>query len=129
MRAAIYARYSSAQQREESIEAQLRACTDYILNQPGWVLTGQYIDRAFSARSDQRPEFQKMIEDAKHKKFDVLVIHKFEEFKKEAQNLSELHVYGFVFTTGNGQIELQFIADATNNPLYGSSILLINNRN
>jgi site-specific DNA recombinase len=46
MKAAIYARYSSTQQREESIEAQLRACTDYINAQPGWTLTAEYIDRA-----------------------------------------------------------------------------------
>lgn len=83
MKAAIYARYSSTQQREESIEAQLRACTDYINAQPGWTLTAEYIDRAFSARSDQRPEFQRMIEDAKRKRFDVLVIHKLDRFSRD----------------------------------------------
>jgi len=83
MKAAIYARYSSTQQREESIEAQLRACAEYIGAQPGWTLTAEYIDRAFSARSDQRPEFQRMIEDAKRKRFDVLVIHKLDRFSRD----------------------------------------------
>ncbi len=83
MRAVIYARYSSTMQREESIEAQLRACGEYIQRQSGWTLTGQYVDRAFSARSDQRPEFQQMIVDAKARKFDVLVIHKLDRFSRD----------------------------------------------
>lgn len=83
MRAAIYARYSSTQQREESIEAQVRACTDYINKQSGWALTAQYVDRALSARSDQRPEFQRMIADAKAKRFDALVIHKLDRFSRD----------------------------------------------
>lgn len=83
MRAVIYARYSSTQQREESIEAQVRACSGYIDKQSGWTLIGQYADRAFSARSDQRPEFQRMIRDAKQRKFDVLVIHKLDRFSRD----------------------------------------------
>ncbi len=83
MRAVIYARYSSSLQREESIEAQLRACTDFIAKQNNWVLTGTYIDRAFSARSDQRPEFQNMINDAKRQKFDTIVIHKLDRFSRD----------------------------------------------
>jgi len=82
MRAVIYARYSSSMQREESIEAQTRACAEYI-KQKGWVLTGEYIDRAFSARSDQRPEFQRMMEDARQKRFDVIVIHKLDRFSRD----------------------------------------------
>lgn len=82
MRAVIYARYSSSMQREESIEAQVRACADYI-NKKGWALTGEYIDRAFSARSDQRPEFQRMIQDAKKRKFDYVVIHKLDRFSRD----------------------------------------------
>jgi site-specific DNA recombinase len=83
MRVVIYARYSSSMQREESIEAQVRACTEYIQKQKGWVLVGEYIDRAFSARSDQRPEFQRMIEDAKKHKFDAIVIHKLDRFSRD----------------------------------------------
>ncbi len=83
MKVVIYARYSSSMQREESIEAQVRACTEYISRQHGWIITAQYIDRAISARSDQRPEFQRMIEDARLKKFDVIVIHKLDRFSRD----------------------------------------------
>lgn len=82
MKAAIYARYSSTMQREESIEAQVRACKEYIKQQK-WVTVIEYVDRAFSARSDQRPEFQRMIKDAKLKKFDVIVIHKLDRFSRD----------------------------------------------
>ena len=68
---------------DESSEAQVRACTEYIQKQKGWVLVGEYIDRAFSARSDQRPEFQRMIEDAKKHKFDAIVIHKLDRFSRD----------------------------------------------
>lgn len=55
-RVVIYARYSSDNQREESIEGQLRECQAYI-KAKGYVLVGSYIDRALSARTDDRPDF------------------------------------------------------------------------
>lgn len=82
LKAVIYARYSSDLQREESIEAQVRACKEYI-NNNNYVLTNTYIDRAFSARSDHRPEFQKMITDAKFHRFDAVVIHKLDRFSRD----------------------------------------------
>ena len=48
MNAVIYARYSSDNQREESIEGQLRECKEYA-DKNGINLIGTYIDRAFSA--------------------------------------------------------------------------------
>ena len=62
MTGVIYARYSSDNQREESIEGQLRECqafgkkNDITLLEP-------YIDRALSAKTDHRPNFLKMIKD------------------------------------------------------------------
>lgn len=70
MRAVIYARYSSDNQREESIEGQLRECKEYTdYNEMTVVAT--YIDRALSARTDDRPEFQKMITDSYKSTFDA----------------------------------------------------------
>ena len=60
MKGVIYARYSSDNQREESIEGQLRECKDYA-ERNGITILGTYIDRALSAKTDNRPEFQKMI--------------------------------------------------------------------
>ena len=63
MKGVIYARYSSDNQREESIEGQLRECKDYA-ERNGITILGTYIDRALSAKTDNRPEFQKMIKDS-----------------------------------------------------------------
>ncbi len=62
MNAAIYARYSSDNQREESIEGQIRECTAFA-EKNGITILQHYIDRAFSAKTDNRPEFQHMIKD------------------------------------------------------------------
>ena len=59
MTAVIYARYSSDNQREESIEGQIRECTAYA-EKNGITVIKHYIDRAFSAKTDNRPEFQQM---------------------------------------------------------------------
>ncbi len=60
MTAVIYARYSSDNQREESIEGQIRECTAYA-ERNGITVVRHYIDRALSAKTDNRPEFQQMI--------------------------------------------------------------------
>ena len=63
MRAAIYARFSSHNQTEQSIEGQMRDCLSYA-NTNGIRIVGKYIDRALSAKTDNRPQFQKMIKDS-----------------------------------------------------------------
>ena len=72
MKAVIYARYSSDSQREESIEGQLRECTEYA-ERNGITILRSYIDRALSARTADRPEFQNMIKDSEQKLFDVVL--------------------------------------------------------
>ena len=57
MTAVIYARYSSDNQREESIEGQIRECTAYAEKNCITVIK-HYIDRALSAKTDNRPDFQ-----------------------------------------------------------------------
>lgn len=63
MKAVIYARYSSDNQREESIEGQIRDCRAYA-EYNGIDIVGEYIDRAFSAKTDDRPDFQRMVSDS-----------------------------------------------------------------
>lgn len=63
MRDVIYARYSSDNQREESIEGQIRENRAYA-ERNGIEIVGTYIHRAYSARTDNRPDFQRMIKDS-----------------------------------------------------------------
>ncbi len=81
MTAVIYARYSSDNQREESIEGQLRECTAFAEKQ-GLTVLRHYIDRAFSARTDNRPEFQTMVNDSNKKLFDVVIVWKLDRFAR-----------------------------------------------
>ena len=60
MNVVLYARYSDSKQREESIEGQLKICYDYA-EKEGYNIVGEYIDRAISAKTDDRPQFQRMI--------------------------------------------------------------------
>ena len=82
MNAVIYARYSSDSQREESIEGQLRECTEYA-ERNGITILRSYIDRALSARTADRPEFQNMIKDSEQKLFDVVLIWKLDRFSRD----------------------------------------------
>ena len=72
MTAVIYARYSSDNQLEESIEGQIRECTAYA-KKNGITIVKHYIDRAISAKTDDRPDFQRMIKDSAKKIFDVVL--------------------------------------------------------
>lgn len=77
----IYARYSSHNQREESIEGQLREC-EIFAKHNNIKLIGQYIDRALSGRTDNRADFQRMIRDAEKGKFDVVIVYKMDRFAR-----------------------------------------------
>ena len=81
MRAVIYARYSSDNQREESIDGQLRECKKFA-EYNGITIIGEYIDRAFSAKTDNRPEFQRMIKDSYKSVFDTVIVWKLDRFAR-----------------------------------------------
>ena len=81
MKAVIYARYSSDNQREESIEGQLRDCMQYAEYNDIQVV-GTYIDRAMSAKTDNRPNFQQMIKDSAKRLFDVIIVWKLDRFAR-----------------------------------------------
>ena len=81
MTAVIYARYSSDSQREASIEGQLRDCKDYA-ERNGITVVGTYIDRAYSAKTDDRPEFQRMVQDSAKKIFDAVLVWKLDRFAR-----------------------------------------------
>lgn len=81
MKAVIYARYSSDNQTEASIEGQLRECMEFA-ERTGIDVIENYIDRAFSAKSDHRPEFQRMIKDSYKHAFDCVIVWKLDRFSR-----------------------------------------------
>jgi len=76
-----YVRYSSDLQREESIESQKRAITDFCKKE-GYSILRFYEDRAQSAKTDNRTAFKKMIADSSKKEFQAVVVHKLDRFAR-----------------------------------------------
>lgn len=81
MNAIIYARYSSHNQREESIEGQLRECHRFA-DQNGYTVIAEYCDKAISGTTDQRPRFQDMIRDSAKKNFSAILMYSVDRFAR-----------------------------------------------
>ena len=79
--AVIYARFSCDRQSEQSIDGQLRVCKDFAKSRKIKIV-GEYIDRALTGKSDDRPQFQTMIDDAKKKTFDYVIVYKLDRFAR-----------------------------------------------
>lgn len=90
LRAVIYARFSSDMQREESIDAQVRACKAYC-QRKGYAVVGVYSDEAKSGRSTvNRDGYNRMLADAVQGNFDVIIFHKIDRNSR-----NELNYYKF----------------------------------
>lgn len=87
--AVIYARYSSSNQREESIAGQLRECHAYAKRNNLKVIH-EYTDSALTGTSDKRPAFQQMIQDSENRAFTVVIVWKLDRF---ARNRYDSAVY------------------------------------
>ena len=81
MNVVIYARYSSSGQSEQSIEGQLKACYEYA-GRNGYSVIGEYIDRAMTATSDNRPEFLRMIADSAKRQFQGILVYQLDRFAR-----------------------------------------------
>lgn len=71
----IYARYSSHNQREESIEQQVEECLQFA-DANNIKIVRVYADKAISGKTDKRPQFQHMMRDAEKREFSVVVAYK-----------------------------------------------------
>lgn len=87
-RGVIYARYSPGpNQREESIEGQIRECAEYA-EKNNMQIVGTYADRSVSGRSDNRVEFQRMLKDAEKGLFDVIIVWKIDRFGRNREEIA-----------------------------------------
>ncbi|WP_170880189.1 recombinase family protein [Paenibacillus sp. RS8] len=82
LKAAVYARYSSDNQRDESIDAQVRAIDEYA-KKNGYTIVEVYADKAHTATTDRRPEFQRLISDCNKGIFDAVIVHKLDRFSRD----------------------------------------------
>lgn len=81
-RACAYIRYSSDNQRDESLEAQIRAIKEFGYSK-GYEIVKVYQDKAKSATTDRRPGFQQMIKDSGNDIFDIVIVHKLDRFSRD----------------------------------------------
>jgi len=88
MNVVIYCRFSSHNQNEQSIEGQLKTCYDYA-ERNKFNVVGEYIDRAFSGTTANRPEFQRMIEDSKKKQFQGVLVYQLDRFSRDRYDNAE----------------------------------------
>ena len=89
MRAAIYARYSSENQREASIEDQVRLCKVRLIRE-GWSIAATYSDKAISGSQAMRPGYQKLLQDVRAGRVDVVVAEALDRVSRDQE-----HVAGF----------------------------------
>ncbi len=68
--------------REESIDAQLRACEEYA-SRNGYIVVNKYCDSAKSGTSADREQFQKMISDSEENNFQFVIVHKLDRFSRD----------------------------------------------
>ena len=79
--AVIYARYSSDNQTEQSIEGQLHVCQEYAKSHNILILDS-YIDRAMTGTNDNRPDFKRMLKDSAKKRWDYVLVYKLDRFSR-----------------------------------------------
>src|SRR5262249_36884683 len=86
MNIAVYARFSSENQREQSITDQYRVCEEYVARHPEWTITARYKDEAISGTQDAtgRNGYREMLADAKARRFDVLVVHDLSRLSRDS---------------------------------------------
>ena len=84
-RVAVYARFSCDKQRDASIEDQVYEAERYCESHD-YEIVKLYTDYAMSGRSDDRPQFLSMIEDAQAGAFDVVLVWKMDRFARNMQD-------------------------------------------
>jgi site-specific DNA recombinase len=87
-RVAIYLRVSTGRQAEHDLSIpDQRTQTNSWVAQRGWSLAAEFVEAGASATDDRRPEFQKLIERACEGAFDIIVVHSFSRFFRDAFGL------------------------------------------
>ncbi len=89
MKVAIYARYSSDNQRDASIADQLRVCRAFAERQ-GWTICEEYTDHAVSGATLLRAGFQALMRDALNRRFDVVLAESLDRFSRDQEDTAGL---------------------------------------
>ena len=88
LRVCYYCRVSTDSDVQlNSLDNQLEYYENYIKSKPKWIFSGGYIEEGKTGvRVDVRPSFKKMIHDAKHKKFDLIITKEVSRFARDLED-------------------------------------------
>ena len=107
MRPAIYARVSTTGQGQ-SPEMQIRELHEYC-ERRGWQMAGEYVDAGISGAKDSRPELNRLMTDAHRRRFDAVVVWKFDRFARSVSHLlralETFNALGVAFVSLSEQID------------------------
>ncbi|MCY4002160.1 MAG: recombinase family protein [Rhodospirillales bacterium] len=124
LRCALYARYSSDQQRDASIEDQFRVCRERA-EREGWKIVGTYKDSAISGDSViLRPGVQALLEDARRGAFEIVVAEALDRVSRDQADVATLYKHlrfagVMIVTLSEGEInELHVGLKGTMNALF-----------
>jgi DNA invertase Pin-like site-specific DNA recombinase len=87
-RVAIYARYSSENQRDESIEDQIRLCRARA-EREGWTVIETYSDHALSGATAGRPHLQALMAGAARGRYDVVLAEALDRVSRDQEHMQE----------------------------------------
>ena len=89
MKVALYARYSSDNQRDASIADQLRVCREFAARQ-GWMVVQEFTDHAISGVTLLRSGFQALMRDALNARFDIVLAEALDRFSRDQEDTAGL---------------------------------------
>jgi DNA invertase Pin-like site-specific DNA recombinase len=102
---AIYARVSTDQQ---SVDMQLVELRDYV-ERAGWKIFREFTDEGFTGKNTSRPAFKEMMDLAKQRNFDVLLVWKLDRLSRSLKDLintlDELGHLGIDFISFDNKID------------------------
>jgi len=124
IRVAAYARVSSGKDAMlHSLSAQISYYSEFIQKHPGWLFAGVYADEAKTGTKDDRPEFQRLLQDCRDGRIDMIVTKAVSRFARNTVTLLEttrelkalgVTVYfqkeGLYSNRGQGELVLSLLA-------------------
>ena len=99
MRTALYARVSTLNNGQD-VSMQVREFEEFCASRK-WTIADRYIDSGISGSKDSRPELNRLMADAKRRRFDAVVVYRFDRFARSTRHLvnalAEFNTLGIQF--------------------------------
>jgi DNA invertase Pin-like site-specific DNA recombinase len=107
MKVAMYARVSTHNGQDPQL--QIHELREYC-ERRGWEIEGEYVDVGVSGAKDSRPELNRLMADAKRRKFDLILVWKLDRFGRSLRHLvnalAELEAFGIAFASLTDNLDL-----------------------